>query len=85
MLRSNAEYENAPFPELLDQEWKVFQLNEHTAQSPPVDGRSLRLLYLTNRICEFSFIVHIGFLRIYIFETCIVKVFLLPHGSLIEK
>ena len=32
MLRSTAEYENAPFPELLDQEWKVFQLNKHTAQ-----------------------------------------------------
>ena len=24
----------APFPELLDQEWKVSKLNEHTAQSP---------------------------------------------------
>ena len=24
----------APFPELLDQEWKVSELNEHTAQSP---------------------------------------------------
>ena len=28
--------EDAPFPDLLDQEWKVFQLNEHTANQSPL-------------------------------------------------
>ena len=32
------------FQNYLIKEWKVSQLNEHTAQSPPVDGRSLWLL-----------------------------------------
>ena len=55
--RSTAEYENAPFQNYLTKEWKVSQLNEHTAQSPPVDGRTLWLLHPAEDLKLISFIV----------------------------
>ena len=49
----------APFPELLDQEWKVYKLNEHTSQSPLVDGKTLssQASSTTSRRLKLYFIV----------------------------
>ena len=72
----------SPIPDLT-QEWKESKASRHTAQSPLLTEEPSRLLFDQQKI-QFSFIVHIDYLRIYIFETASVKVFLLSHGSLIS-
>ena len=64
-LHRSAECENAPFQNYLTKEWKVSQLNEHTAQSPPVDGRTLWLLQPAEDSRLISFIV-LTFKNIYL-------------------
>ena len=45
------------FQNYLATEWMVFQLNEHTAQSPLVDGRILWLLQPAEDLRIISFII----------------------------
>ena len=66
----------APFP---DQLLGSPKLNEHTAQSPPVDGRTLWLLQPAEDSRLFLF-YRLDY-REYIFETLLLLGFLLPHGS----
>ena len=62
--------ENAPFQNDLTTEWKVFKASRYTAQSPLIDGRTLRLLVpdqAEERVSVYRLILTIE--NIYFFET----------------